>query len=87
MAYKPLKPMDNANLPHPSANTTTRTENEILRDNGFAIVARPNYGEARWKKDGQIYLESDALRLCGVVDEVGGDQFRGAEPCCLGGCE
>ncbi len=82
MKHEPLTPMDNSDLPHPTLNTTTRTENEILRDNGFSIVARPNHGQPRWKRDGKIYLESDALKKCGVSDVSGGEQFRSAVPCC-----
>ncbi len=60
---KPLKPMDNAALPHPSANNA-RSRNDVLRENGFVIASRPNEGQATWKLGDKTYLESDALKLC-----------------------
>lgn len=83
---KPLTPMQSAAMPHPTANTSgRRSENEILRDNGFSIVARPNVGDPLWRRDGKIYLEGDALKQCGVTDKAGGELFRPAEPCCCSG--
>ena len=82
---KPLTPMQSASMPHPSANRSpARSENEILRDNGFKIHARPNNLEPSWTKDGKLYLETAALAMCGVAGARGWEQFRDTEPCCLG---
>lgn len=41
----------------------------LLRECGFKIHARPGGGkEARWKKDGDVYPESAALRLLDPVE-------------------
>lgn len=65
---KPMTPAENARLPHPTANTK-RSRNDVLRRHGFVIVSRPNVGEATWRLGDKLYLESDALALCGDVSK------------------
>lgn len=35
-----------------------------LRKNGFKIGGRPSRGEAVWSRDGDLFAQSEALRLC-----------------------
>ncbi len=49
---------------NPPSPKKPRTKNETLRRHGFSIVARPTNGEPRWKRNGEIYTETEALRMC-----------------------
>jgi hypothetical protein len=66
---KPLKPMDAAKIEHPTANQA-KSRNDVLRKNGFVIVSRPNEGQPTWRLGTKEYLETDALALCGVANEL-----------------
>lgn len=48
---------------HPTRETISwHPTDDKLRAAGFTIYARPRYGVPRWRRDGQIFKENEALR-------------------------
>ena len=56
------KPSDQPDTSHAFADRTGRFAlDQLLRENGFRIVARPKQGQARWGRGGKVYTYKRAL--------------------------
>lgn len=55
-------PSDRPDTAHAFADRTGRFAcDQLLRANGFRVVARPKQGQARWVKGGKVYTFKRAL--------------------------
>lgn len=50
-------------VPPPLPEEPHRSADQMIREAGFTIAARPEYGQARWRRRGMVFLHEQALYI------------------------